>query len=133
MAKDSDRKLIKRHDLDVGTFYFYRNYMVAEVKENIVFALENAMGMLQLAKAYFGNKTPFVYITNRVNSYSFNPTVHYKTVAMFPNLKGYATVTYDAINHEIAHMEEFFMNRPVKNFRNLEDAIAWAEDLIIKD
>lgn len=107
--------------------------MVAEVKEGIVFALENAREMLQLAKEYFGNKTPFVYITNRINSYSFNPTVHFKTVAMFPNLMGYATVTYDTINHEIAQMEESFMNRPVKNFRMLEDAIAWAEELIVKD
>ena len=133
MAKDSDKRLIKRHDLDVGSFYFYKNYMVAEVKEGIAFTYENAPEMLQLAKEYFGDKTPFVYITNRVNSYSFNPTAHFKTAAMFPNLMGYATVTYDDINHEIAEMEKTFMNRPVKNFKILEDAIAWAEELIVKD
>lgn len=107
--------------------------MVAEVKEGIAFTFENAQEMLQLAKEYYGNKTPFVYISNRVNSYSFNPTAHFKTATMFTNLKGYATVTYDTINHEIAHMEESFMNRPVKNFRILEDAIAWAEQLIVQD
>jgi len=133
MAKDSNRKLIKRHDLEVGSFYFYSNYMVAEIKEGIAFDYENATEMLHLAKEYFNNKTPFVYITNRVNSYSFNPTAHFKTAAMFPNLRGYATVTYDTINHEIAQMEETFMNRPVGNFKILEDAVTWAEELIVKD
>lgn len=94
---------------------------------------ENATEMLNLAKEYFGNKTPFIYITNRINSYSFHPTVHFKTVALFPNLIGYATVTYDEINHKIAQLEESFMNRPAKNFRTLEDAIAWAEQLIVRD
>jgi len=133
MTQDSNRKLIKKHDLTIGTFYFFENYMVAEIKEGIALAYENATEMLNLAKEYFGNKTPFVYITNRINSYSFNPTVHFKTVALFPNLIGYATVTYDEINHEIAQLEESFMNRPAKNFRTLEDAIQWAEQLIVRD
>ncbi|NNE76976.1 MAG: hypothetical protein HKN31_07875 [Pricia sp.] len=119
--------------MDVGTFYFYKNFMVAEIKEGIALTIENATEMLQLAKEYFGNKTPFVYITNRIKSYSFNPTDHFKTVAMFPNLKGYATVTYDDINHEIAELEQSFMLRPSKNFRSLEEAIAWVDELIIQD
>ncbi len=82
--------------------------------------------MRRLAKEYFGKKT-FVYITNRINSYSFNPTAHFKTVALFPNIVGYATVTYDEINHDIAQLEESFMNRPTKKFRALEEAIEWGE------
>ncbi len=127
MTQDSIEKLVKRHDLAVGTFYFYENYMVAEIKEGIALAYENATEMLGLAKEYFGNKTPFVYIINRINSYSFNPTAHFKTVALFPNIVGYATVTYDEINHDIAQLEESFMNRPTKKFRALEEAIEWGE------
>ena len=130
---DFDETLIKKHELEVGTFHFFKNYMIAEVKEGIAFSIENATEMLQLAKEYYGNTTPFVYITNRVNSYSFNPTHHFKTVAMFPNLKGYATVTYDSINNEIAKMEEAFMLKPSRNFTNLEQAIGWAKELIPKD
>lgn len=133
MVQGSNKGLIKKHDLAVGTFYFYENYIVAEVKEGIAFTLENAAEMLELAKTYYGNITPFAYISNRINSYSFNPTAHFKTVAMFPNFQGYATVTYDDVNHDIAHLEQSFMNRPTQNFRSLEDAIAWVEELIVKD
>ncbi len=124
---------IAKHKLDVGTFTFFANYMIAEVNEGVAVAYENAKEMLMLAKRYYGNTTPFVYITNRINSYSFNPTAHFKTAPMFPNLKGYAVVTYDAINHDIAEMEQTFMTKPSKNFQSLEEAISWAESLIVKD
>jgi len=130
---DFDKTLIKKHELEVGTFHFFKNYMVAKIKERIVFSIENATEMLQLAKEYYGNTIPFVYITNGINSYSFNPTHHFKIVAMFPNLQGYATVTYDSINHEIAKMEEAFMLKPTGNFANLEQAIEWAKGLIPMD
>lgn len=133
MAPQLDRKLLKRHDLDVGTFFFYKNFMVSEFKEGIAVTIDNAREMLHLAKIYYGNKTPVVYITNRVNSYSFNPTDHFKTAQMFPNLKGYATVTYDAINHDIASLEQSFLNVPTQVFHSLEDAINWVEELIVMD
>ncbi|NHF60425.1 hypothetical protein FK220_013810 [Flavobacteriaceae bacterium TP-CH-4] len=133
MDSKADKKLIKKHDLEIGSFYFYPNFMISEVKEGVAVGFENAQEMLALAKNYYGNTTPFVYITNRINSYSFNPTVHFKTTAMFPNLKGYAVVTYDPMNHDIAQMEQSFMNKPAKNFHSLEKAIEWAESLIVKD
>jgi hypothetical protein len=126
-------ELIKRHDLEVGSFYFYKNHIVAEVKEGVAFTYEKAFRILELGKAYYGNKTPFVYISNRVNSYSFNPTAHYKTQAMFPNLKGYAVVTYDEVNQEIAELEQTFLNKPVAIFHNLEHALKWVEELILMD
>lgn len=133
MTSQLDRKLLKKHDLDVGTFYYYKNYMVAEVKEGIAFAFDNAKEMLSLAKTYYGNTTPFVYITNRINSYSFNPTDHFKTAQLFPNLKGYATVTYDPINSDIASLEQSFLKAPTRVFSTLDDAINWVEELILMD
>lgn len=133
MSSKINRTLIKKYILDVGDFYFYENYMVAEVKEGIAFSFENAAEMLKVAKMHYSNTTPFVYISNRTNSYSFNPTSHFKTAPMFPNLKGFASVTYDPINNEIAEMEQSFLNKPSRNFYNLEDAINWVEEMILMD
>tara|TARA_R110000796_G_scaffold37722_3_gene95129 strand:- start:83975 stop:84376 length:402 start_codon:yes stop_codon:yes gene_type:complete len=133
MASKINRTLIKKYNLDIGDFFFYENFLVAEVKEGIAFSFENAKEILGLAKMYYGNKTPFVYITNRKNSYSFNPTSHFKTVPLFPNLKGFAAVVYDSINQEIAVMEQSFFSKPVNIFYNLDDAIDWVEQLIEMD
>ncbi len=124
---------IKRHDLEVGSFFFYKNHIVAEVNEDLAFTFENAYLVLELGKVYYGSTTPLVYISNRVSSYSFNPTSHLKTRAMFPNLKGYAVVIYDKMNHEIAEMKQTFLNKPVAIFHKLKDALNWDEELILID
>ncbi len=133
MHLEVKNKFLKKHDIEIGSFYFYDHFMISEIKEGMAVVYENAIEMLNLAKSYYGNTTPFVYITNRINSYSFNPTSHFKTTPIFPNLRGYAMVTYDAINDEIADMEQAFMNKPSKKFNKLEDAVAWADSLIVKD
>ena len=133
MASKINKTLIRRHDLEIGSIYFYENFVVVEIKEGIALDFDNATEMLKLAKIYYGNTTPFVYITNRKNSYSFNPTAHFKTAPLFPNLKGYAVVSYDLINRDIAEMEKTFLNAPVKIFDNLDSAIDWVAELIIPD
>lgn len=133
MESKINKTLIKKYVLDIGKFYFYENYMVAEINEGLAFHFGNATEMLKLTKQHYNSKTPFVYISNRKNSYSFNPTSHFKSVPMFPNIKGFASVTYDAINTEIAEMEHLFFTIPSKNFNSLEDAINWVEELIVID
>ncbi|WP_394747776.1 STAS/SEC14 domain-containing protein [Spongiimicrobium salis] len=133
MSAKIDKTLLKEHQLDIGTIRFYKNYMIVEVKEGIAFSFENATELLALSKAYYSNTTPFVYISNRINSYSFNPTSHFKTVPMFPNLKGYAVVTYDAMSQDIAQMEQTFLHAPVQIFTQLEDAVAWVSQCIVMD
>lgn len=125
-----DRTLLKKHVLEIGELYFYENYVVSEIKTGVAVSFESASELLRLTKIHFGNKTPFVYISNRKNSYSFNPTAHYKTVPSFPNLKGFASVVYDDMNEDIAELEKSFLNKPVSVFSNLEDAILWAETMI---
>ncbi|MBA6313642.1 hypothetical protein [Cellulophaga baltica] len=133
MTSQLNRTLIKRYQLTIGTFYFYENYVVSEVNEGIALSFETLQEVIQLGKEHYGKHTPFVFISNRVNSYSFNPTSHFKTVPMFPNVKGFAVVVYDSINKEIAEMEQTFVHKPVHIFDDLSDAIIWAEKLIIAD
>ncbi|QLG45130.1 hypothetical protein [Costertonia aggregata] len=133
MSPKLDRTLTRKHDLEVGYFYFYKNFVISEIKEGMSITFENATEMLRLAKTYFGNTTPFVYISNRKNSYSFNPTAHFKTTQMFPNIKGFAAVVYDDMNRDIAEMEQSFLNVPVNIFTHLDKAIDWAEEIIVMD
>ncbi|ADV49054.1 hypothetical protein I2486_08805 [Cellulophaga sp. E16_2] len=133
MTSHLNRKLIKRYQLSVGVVYIYENYAISEINEGIALSYENAKELLELGKAHYGKHTPFVFISNRKNSYSFNPTSHFKTIPVFPNLKGFAVVVYDSMNKEIAEMEQSFVNKPVNIFDNLDEAIIWVEKLIVSD
>ncbi len=133
MYTKNNKQLIKKYELDIGSAYFYKNYVVTEIKEGIILNFEKAAALFQLGKEHYGNKTPFVYISNRINSYSFEPTAHYKSTDLFPNLLGFAVVTYDLLNKEVAELEQVFLNKPTQIFHTLDDAIAWVEQLIIRD
>ncbi len=128
-----NQRLIKRHELDIGLFHFCKNFIVAEIKEGINLNFDSGKELFQLANTYYQGITPYVYISNRINSYSVKPTEHYKLENIFPNFKGYAIVTYDTVNYEVAKLEELFTNRPTGIFNTLNEAVDWAEDLIHMD
>ncbi|MEW7280035.1 hypothetical protein ABW636_15685 [Aquimarina sp. 2201CG1-2-11] len=128
-----NKKLIKKFEIDIGVVYFYKNYVITEINEGVVLNFEKAAKLLQLGIEYYGTKVPFIYISNRINSYSFEPTSHFKSTEMFPNLKGFGVVIYDQLNSDVAKIEQTFINKPTNIFYSLEEAIAWAEELIIID
>ncbi|MDH7444409.1 hypothetical protein [Aquimarina sp. 2201CG14-23] len=133
MFQNISKNLIKKHDLEIGSFYFYKNFVVSEMNEGISLSFDKAAKLFHLAKEYYGNNIPFVYISNRKNSYSFEPTSHFKSAKMFPNIKGYGVITYNHINDKIASLEQSFLNIPTKIFDSIEDAILWVDELIPHD
>ncbi|GAA4270937.1 hypothetical protein U6A24_03470 [Aquimarina gracilis] len=133
MTPKINKELIATHVLDIGNVYFYNNFVVTEINEGITLTFEKSAGLMLLAKKYYGNKVPFAYISNRVHSYSFQPTAHYQSTKLFPNLIGFAVVSYGSISNEIASLEQAFVNVPKNIFTNLEDAIEWVNQLIIQD
>lgn len=133
MSQKINEQLIQKYKLDIRVVYFYKNYVVTEIKEGIILNFQKASELFILGKEYYGNKIPFVYTSNRIHSYSFESTAHFKSTKMFPNLKGDAVVTYNTISNEIAEMELAFLNKPVNIFNSLDEAIVWVEQLIISD
>jgi len=133
MAYNYEHHLINKHQLAVGIFYFYKNYIIAEVKEGMVVTHENCNDLFNFVTKYYGTTTSFVYISNRKNSYSFSPISHFKSTKLFPNLIGYGVVTYNSVNRKVALMEQKFLKTNTKIFISLEDAVLWVDELILKD
>ena len=130
MTYNFNRKLINKHELPIGLFYFYKNHIISEIKEGVTLTFENCSDLFKLLHSYYNTTIPFVYISNRKNSFSFVPTGHFKSSKLFPNFIGYGVVTYDTINTKIATLEQSFLDNETKIFDNLEDALAWKEALI---
>jgi len=43
------------------------------------------------------------------------------------NFKGYGVVTYNPLSEKSVEVEKHFAKKPFFSFKNLEDAIRWAE------
>lgn len=134
MIDQVQNKLIKKHTLDIGTVYFYENLVISEIKEGVFVNFDKLSGIFELGKMYYGNKTPFVYLSHRINSYSLDPMGHLRCVALFPNLKGYGAIIYNDINFKVAELEQkFIVDKTAQIFDNVDDALRWAENLVPKD
>ncbi|WP_299245569.1 hypothetical protein [uncultured Aquimarina sp.] len=130
MVYNFNKKLIHKHQLTIGLFYFYKNHIISEIKEGVILTFENCSELFELIHSYYGTTIPFVYISNRKNSYSFVPTGHFKSSKLFPNFTGYGVVIYDAINYKVATLEQSFLETPTKIFNCLDDTLLWIDELI---
>lgn len=127
---DLKQQPVAEHKLDLGRFVFYKNISISEVSEGTHVTFEKVADMLRIAENVYGNDTPFVYISNRIHSYSIDPLGYYEAIKLFPNLKAYAIVSQNNRRRTLAVLEKLFMKKPIRVFDDLEKAYEWAEQII---
>lgn len=133
MIADKKQNLITTLETEIGRFEYYQNYIVGKINEGVHVTYEAAAEPLQVGAQIFGYGKDFIYISDRTNSYSIEPTGYYDASKMFPNFKGLAIVAKNKRRRMLANLERLFMKRPIKVFENLEDAFTWANELLQKE
>ncbi|AXT53328.1 hypothetical protein D1818_21785 [Aquimarina sp. BL5] len=129
----SNDTLIKKYDLNLGTYYFYDQYIIAEIKEGEVITLGKLHDLIPIVQKHYGNDQPFTYISDRINSHSIIPTDYLDCPLIYmDNFKGYGVVTYNSISTMSTEIEKHFAKRPFYNFQDLKDAIEWTKKEAIK-
>jgi len=136
-------KAPKRHNLpdyveltdlvetEVASVYFYGNLAVVEVSEGINLSYKNGFSLLLNGLRILGTK-PWIYISNRVNSYSVDPN-DYKYLNNVPTLKGIAIVDAKESGKVNAQLEGSFSKKPFKIFLSMVDAFEWANTILYKN
>ena len=114
--------------LDFAKVKVLKCLMIVEINEGIHMSTTYHEELEEIASLQFEGK-PFVYITNRVNSYSVDPSI-YKLTSKIPNLKGFAVVTKTLLAKKNAEIEKLFLNKPFEIFKDLDEAINWARNIL---
>lgn len=118
--------------LDFGTFWFYPNLVVGEVRGGMRVNANHALHLMTIAAEYYPPETPVVYLSDRKYSYSIDPTLHLEIQEFFPNLIGYGVVVYNDLNARVAELEQRFLPCPTGIFRSMDAATAWAVDRVLR-
>ncbi len=121
---------ISDYDLEIGRLTLYPNMVVGEIKEGMHIAYENFNIASQIIAEEYKGTVPFIYISNRTHSYSMDPVAYKELLPLFPNLKGFAIVTESKRRRMMSNLERFFINKPMRVFSTLEEAIIWANKLL---
>ncbi|MGJ8549908.1 hypothetical protein [Winogradskyella wichelsiae] len=105
----------------------FDNYIIVNIKEGINVTPDRNNTLIDITETYYLNK-PFVYISNRINSYSVDPKVYLKT-SKIKNLEGLAIVSSNYQAKVNAEIEKMFFKKPFEIFSELEEAIVWADKI----
>lgn len=129
-APNYDSKIHSQEVLEteLGTIRFYDNLVVMEAKEDALISFRTGIFIL-LKVIHKVGKRPVVYISNRVNRYSVDPT-DYKYLEMIPTLRGIAIVNSNKHALQSSSLERRFFSKPFETFHQMADAENWARQIL---
>lgn len=121
-------EFIKTVENELGKVHIYKNIIVMEANPGVTISYETGFSILLNWTKTIGQK-PWVYIANRLNSYSVNPT-DYKYLEKVSTLKGIGIVAHDTLGRSNAELEATFFKKPFKVFNSMERALDWSASLL---
>ncbi len=111
-------------ETEIGDLYFYPDLVIVEAKEGVTLSYKTAFSVLLKGLQLTGFK-PFVYISNRINSYAVDPN-DYKYLNKVSSLKAMAIVSKLESARQNAMLEKAFFKKDLEIFEDLNDAYDWA-------
>ncbi len=117
-------KFYRKLETEIANIYFYKRMVVVEAHEGVTLSFKTGFATL-LHGLRIGGFKPFIYIANRINSYSVSP-MDYKYLNKIKPLRGIAIVSDTESARNNAELEKNFCSKPLEIFETLEQAHAWA-------
>ncbi|BAO54584.1 hypothetical protein [Nonlabens marinus] len=132
--KESDYSQYILHKIHrpYADFYLFDNFVVSEVHEGAIFGGMEALDIFSLLMEFYDGvkrSMEFVYLSNRVNSYSTRPVDWLDFKFMDQYLKGYGIIDDRVRAEQNAFLEKQFVPCKFQFFNNLETAVQWAVEL----
>lgn len=124
----------------MGRFHYYNlpsaeilvfdDFLINQIKEGADIHPKHNNKLSTIVHNHYTGKH-FVYVSNRVYSYSVDPLTYVETEKIH-NLLGIAIVPATRIMRKNAEYERNFFDKPYKIFNTLTEAITWVH-YILKD
>lgn len=122
--------MIKRYDLGFTEVEVHKDYLINTISKGFVVMPEHNKLLLDFVHKHFFNKD-FVYISNRIHSYSVNPTVYHETKKI-KNLLGMAIVSKNPRQKLLSELEGSFYGKNLRYFSSMTEALKWKDQILQK-
>lgn len=120
-------------EFEFGSFYFFDGLVISEINKGVLFTWEMAKRAVKASKEFYGEHAPIAYISNRIHSYTVAPTDWPKFYNNRHELKYYSVVGSTKGSLPSTLLEKMFFNGSLKQFNDLEAAIAWSLDKLVSN
>nr|WP_298793011.1 hypothetical protein [uncultured Allomuricauda sp.] len=130
MKRVTDIDLFKRireiREFEFGKFYFFDNLVISEMKEGVTLNWNMAKKAIDAAYEVIGKDKPIAYISNRINKYYVVPSDWAKFYKHRHQLSFYSVVGNTKGSFASLVLERMFFQNSIKQFSDLEEAVAWS-------
>jgi len=107
---------------------FELNYAVCVVNDGETITIEKNKALTTYVLNYFKDQ-PFVFITNRINSYAVDPMI-YVDASKVDTLLAVGVVTTHFGSLQSCKVEKIFCTKPFETFYKLSDAEDWGNKVV---
>ena len=114
-----------KHVLPIGNFYFCEKFYLAEIHEGMHLDYNELTCVMEELIKYYGKNIKLGFISNRINSYSLDPSLYNKIDEEFNIIVASAFVVYNDISYMNASIEKRFSKKRIKRCVMLDEAIEW--------
>ncbi|WAC02824.1 hypothetical protein N7U66_04060 [Lacinutrix neustonica] len=115
-------------ELEFCKIRLFEDYVICNVNEGVTLCPEKSHVITVFLLNHF-QKKPFVYITERIHSYSVDPSI-YSRSSQVESLKGFAVVAFNYFAASSANYEKNFLQKPFEVFNETSAAEHWAKNLL---
>ena len=116
-------------ELDFCTLEIHQNCVISTIHEGVLFDVKERRELYKVFDTYFDNR-PFVYISNRKNDYTVNPTSYLQKEDYTNHLVGMAVLCYSKSSYQTALFEKKFYDRAFNVFYSVEACKLWAKEIL---
>jgi hypothetical protein len=110
--------------LEHGNFYFCANFIVAEIKPEVLWNWEKAKGLISIARDFYKEGIPNLYISNKINEYAIDPMVWKKVIDTLGPTH-YIAISRTTSSKVNLLFEEMFYKGNILQVEDLNEAINW--------
>lgn len=122
--------MLYQYNLDICNISIYKNYVINQINEGVHMEVYHVESLEALINKHL-DSTPFIYISNRTNSYSFDPLV-YESINKIENLIAMVIITSDKTKQEIVQLEKLFSKKKLLTFEHVDLAVSWVKEYFKK-
>lgn len=113
-------------EFEFGIFYYFEGLVISEMKEGVTMNWNMAQKAVAAAHEIFGEDKPLAYISNRINKYYVVPSDWAKFYKHRHQLSFYSVVGDTKGSFASLMLERMFFQNSIKQFSDLEEAVAWS-------
>lgn len=122
--------MLYQYNLDICNISIYKNYVINQINEGVHMEVHHVESLEALINKHL-DSTPFIYISNRTNSYSFDPLV-YESINKIENLIAMVIITSDKTKQDIVQLEKLFSKKKLLTFEHVDVAVTWVKEYFKK-